>query len=165
MTRQVTTTDVYGNEHQIDVSLLKWRPSAYGIVIKDNKILMSPQFDDKYDLPGGGIDINEKIEDAVVREVKEETGLSVTIVKLIEVKQNFFSSTHDKAGAKHYNSILFYYLCKYESGEISTDNFDEEEIHYAKAAQWIPLEKLDSLKLASTVDFRPIIKQAQKDQA
>lgn len=158
--QQVTTKDVYGKKHQVDAALLKWRPSAYGIVFKDNKVLLVPQFQGKYDVPGGGAEITETIEETVLREVYEETGLTVKIRQIIGVKQSFFSSTHDKASTQHYNSLLFYYLCEYVSGEVSTDGFDEEEIHYAQEAQWVPLDKLDDIELASTVDYKDLIRKA-----
>lgn len=158
----VTTKDVYGKEHQVDVSQLVWRPSVYGIVFKDNKVLLVPEFQSKYGLPGGGANIDEKLEEAVIREVHEETGLTVRVVSLVGVEQNFFSSAHDKAPTRHYNSLLFYYLCEYVSGEISTDGFDEEEVNYAQQAQWVSLDKLDDIQPAATVDFRQFIRKALK---
>ena len=51
------------------------RPSVRGIVIKDGKILMIHSLKyDYYKLPGGGIEKGESYEEALIREVNEESG-------------------------------------------------------------------------------------------
>ena len=54
------------------------RPSARAIIIKDGKIAMvhSKKYH-YYKFPGGGIEAGECMEDALIREVLEETGLCV----------------------------------------------------------------------------------------
>jgi len=158
MSKSVVCKDVHGKEYQVPVKNLKWRPSVYGVVIKDNKILLSKQFGDKYDLPGGGMELDEKLEGGVVREVKEETGIDVKNPRFLGVEDNFYYDSH--ALAEAYHSILIYYLCDFVGGELSTDGFDEWERQYAEIAEWIPVEKLDEIKIASTVDYRPFIKKA-----
>jgi hypothetical protein len=44
-------------------------------------------------------------------------------------------------------------------GTISTEGFDESEQNYAREAVWFPINKLDSIKVASSFDFRDTIKQ------
>ena len=158
MSKTVTCVDVNGETHDFSVDDLKWRPSAYGVVIKDDKILLSKQFGDKYDLPGGSVELDEKLEDGVIREVKEETGIDVKNPRFLGVENNFFCDSH--AEGEVYHSILIYYLCEFVGGELSTDGFDEWEKLYAEMAEWIPLERLDTLNIASTVDYRPIVKIA-----
>jgi ADP-ribose pyrophosphatase YjhB (NUDIX family) len=45
---------------------------------------------DKYSIPGGGVEVGESISGAVIREVEEETGIDVEVIKLIGV----FSEPH-----------------------------------------------------------------------
>jgi 8-oxo-dGTP diphosphatase len=159
MSKTVTCTDLKGKTYEVPVNQLQWRPSVYGIVIKDNKILLSKQFG-KYDLPGGGLDLGEELEKGVIREVKEETGIDVKSPKLMGVENSFFQSSHAKN--ESYQSLLFYYLCDYVGGNLSTDGFDEYEKGYAELAEWIPISELDHLEINSTVDYRPFIKLALK---
>lgn len=62
---------------------------AYGLIIKDDKILLIKKnggpYDGKLDLPGGTIEFNETIETALVRELQEEVGVEITNYKLFDV--------------------------------------------------------------------------------
>ncbi len=133
-----------------------WRPAVYAIVIKDNAVLLFKTFGNKFALPGGGLDLGELPEDGVVREVKEETGLTVERPKLIDLRTSFFQSTHSEQN-ESYHSLLMYYECALVGGEISNDGFDADEQQYADGAEWVPVTELNGIELASTIDYRPII--------
>lgn len=158
MFKTVACKDPFGKEYEIPIEQLQWRPTAYGIVIKDGKILLSKQFGDKYDLPGGGLDIGELPEEGVMREIKEETGIDANNPKFVNVINSFFYSGH--ADNEAYQCIIFYFLCEFVGGELSTEGFDEWEKQYAEMAEWVPLTKLKEINVASSVDYRPFIKKA-----
>jgi len=164
MPKNVTTTDSYGNSYQVSIADLKWRPSAYGIVIKEGSILLSPQLNDnQFDLPGGGIELGELPGAATIREVKEETGLDVANPNLVGVASSFFTFHYENENRNdHVQSIMLYYVCDLVGGEISTDGFDEYEKEYVRIAEWFPLSKLESIKVASSYDWREIVKKVAK---
>ena len=157
--KKIICKDIKGGEHTVSVEQLSWRPSVYGIVIQNGKILLSKQWDG-YDIPGGGIDLGETIEEAVKREVMEETGLDVKVGQLVFCGDSFFKLPfHDD---KYVQSLLLYYLCEVKGGEISTDGFDEHEKEYASQAEWIDLNDLSNRKFYNSIDTRMVIDKAVK---
>ncbi len=72
------------------------RNSAKALVIKEGKILLNSHLDSTgavyYDLPGGGQHAFETMEEAVVREVLEETGLTVEPVRFAALAEEIFTN-------------------------------------------------------------------------
>ena len=80
---------------------------------QDNEILVAhslPPETDCYYLPGGGVRFHEKIEDCLVREVKEETGLDVKVERLLWVR-DFIEGFPDLHG------IEIFFLATITGGE------------------------------------------------
>ena len=72
------------------------RPSVRGIIIKDGKIAMVHSLKyDYYKFPGGGIEGDENPIDAMIRETREEAGLSVIpeTVKEYEIRRKRFTGS------------------------------------------------------------------------
>jgi 8-oxo-dGTP pyrophosphatase MutT (NUDIX family) len=92
-----------------------------GIIIKDGKLLMSlrndphnKRYHNKWEFPGGGIDFKEDIRDCLVREVKEEVGYDVEIIKQFDYIHNFSRVLSSGFG---YTAFLVPYLCKITGGD------------------------------------------------
>ena len=143
----------------VEADKLKFRPSIYGILIKEGRVLLSKQWDG-YDLPGGGVEINETIEEAIKREFFEETGLEVEMISPIHCESSFYVPHHSKHQDDRWNCILMYYVVRHVGGELSTDNLDESEKEYVKLAEWISLDDLDKIKFYCSVDAKKIIRRA-----
>ena len=72
----------------------KFPISIKAIIIDDNKVLCLKNERNEWDLPGGKIEFNEDIENCLIREIKEETNLSVenlNILKPLNLKFNYVS--------------------------------------------------------------------------
>ena len=104
------------------------RPSARGIIIKNGKVAMvhSKKFD-YYKFPGGGIEAGEHIEDALIREVLEETGLNVIRTSIREYGQVHRIQKGQKEDI--FVQDNFYYLCDVEdaAGQQDLDGYEAEE--------------------------------------
>ena len=105
------------------------RPSARAIIIKKGKIAVIYSQKHKYfKIPGGGIESGENKIDAMIREVKEEVGLTVIAESVAE-----FGYVHRIQKGKHEPVFIqdnFYYLCDVTEGQASplfTENEKKEE--------------------------------------
>jgi len=136
---------------------LKFRPAVYGILIKNDKILLSNQFGNGYDFPGGGIEIYETIEEALKREFFEETCLRVKIGKLVSCESSFFMPKFHKSP---FNAISIYYLVKKVGGKITDKYFDIYEKKYMEKPEWISLSDVKKIKFYNSVDSLDIICKA-----
>jgi 8-oxo-dGTP diphosphatase len=73
------------------------RLSAYGLIVTDSRQILLCRLSPivgpeagKWTLPGGGVDFGEDPKAAVVREIKEETGLNARVGKLLDVDSTVF---------------------------------------------------------------------------
>lgn len=114
-----------------------FRPSVYGVVFNKGKVLLvRNKSNGKYWFPGGGAEIGEKLDEALKRELKEETNLKINIGELLLFKENFFYyQPLDEA----YHAFLFFFLChptnKFDSNYICDDLESEKP-------QWISIDQI-----------------------
>ena len=106
---------------------------AYGIVIEDNKILLIKKaigpYDGKLDLPGGTIEFCERPEDALKRELLEETGINITRYELYDSDSINVDWYQDNIKIKTHHIGIFYKVLEYkneikENIEIDSKNDD-----------------------------------------
>ncbi len=81
----------------------------------------------QWSLPGGAVEVGETLEAAIVREVAEETGLSVAVGAMIEVFDRILLDPHGRA---QYHFVLVDYVCRPTSGTLRAGS-DVEEVHIA----------------------------------
>jgi 8-oxo-dGTP diphosphatase len=155
--QRVASSDIHGNQYEVDVNELRWRPAAYGIVIRDNAILLTKQHGVLH-LPGGGVEFGEMPEDGVIREIHEETGIIVAEPQLVHQISGFFTFATSQ-GPQHVQSILLYYRCEAVGGELSTDGFEDDEKLMGELAEWVPLAELDRIEVGSTIDWRSVVRK------
>jgi mutator protein MutT len=97
---------------EITVGALVFHNSGDILLVKSNK------WNNLLSVPGGHIELGERSEDAVVREVKEEVGLDVKPVNLLLVQEAIYPKNFILQ--KHF--IFLDYLCVSKSKEVKLDN-------------------------------------------
>ena len=111
-------------------------PSVTAVVLNEQGELLLVHRTDNglWALPGGGVDPGESVTDAVVREVKEETGLDIADVRLCGV-------CHWVPPDNDHRYIIFLYKTSTFSGELRSS--DEGEIFRVKLSELDPAEFSD----------------------
>ena len=110
---------------------------ATALILQNGKLLVTKD-KDKYYTIGGAIQVNERTEDAVVREVREELGVKAQAGQLAFVVENRF----EQAGV-HYHNIEFHYLVDLLDDAPLTMQEDEK----MQPCEWIDLDKLEGIQL------------------
>lgn len=107
-----------------------------GIVVHERHVLLVRRqidpFKGYWTLPGGHIDYGESSEEAVQREVLEETGIVTQVIGLIDV---FSKPDRDPMG--HIISIV--YLLKFDEKSHEVVGFDLNEV---RDVRWFPIHRL-----------------------
>ncbi len=107
-------------------------------------LVKSHKWNNKYVIPGGHIEVGEKMESALKREIKEETGIDIININFLSLSEFIFQKTYWKK--KHFLFINFY--CNPKSANKIKLN------HEAEKYVWISINK--ALKL----DLEPSTKKA-----
>lgn len=94
---------------------------------------------------GGGVHMGETAEDAVRREVYEETGVRYEIDRPAVIHENFFTEQFGKMRGFDFHEVCLYFLMKpHGTQELHSDSCtrfgDKEEMH------WIPIEDLGNYR-------------------
>ena len=109
-------------------------------------LMKSYKWKDKYVIPGGHIELGETIEEALKREVKEETNLDIYNIEFVNLQEFIF----DKHFFKKKHFIFLDYVCKTKSLKVKLNSEGQSYI-------WIAPEK--ALKLP----IEPYTKRAIKE--
>ena len=108
------------------------------IILENNKIILIKRlnnpFKDHWAIPGGFVEYGEKVEDAAVREAKEETGLDIELTKLVGV---YSDPERDPRG----HTVTVAFLSKIIGGTLKSDSD-------AKDAKFIDIDELKNMELA-----------------
>jgi ADP-ribose pyrophosphatase YjhB (NUDIX family) len=120
------------------------RVAAYGIARDGDLVLLSrlsrSPHQGRWTLPGGGLEFGERPADAVVREVHEETGLSVRVEELLDADAELWSFTRD-GGRREAHAVRFVYRVTVLGGTLGVVEVDGS----TDDARWWPLSDLPEL--------------------
>lgn len=85
----------------------------------------------RWTLPGGLVEVGESLHEALVREVREETGLDVEIVELIELLDRI----HREGERVRFHYVIADYLCRVTGGQARAAS-DADEVRWVERAEW-----------------------------
>ncbi len=116
------------------------------IILDGDKILLEKRKNSpgkgKWSVPGGLVELGERIEQATIREVKEETGLDVHEPRLVDIVDHI---SLDESGTVKYHFVIVDYLVRVKSGR-------PKAASDAEALKWVPFNEVEVYDL--TESFR-----------
>ena len=89
----------------------------------------------KWSLPGGALELGESLSEGVVREVREETGLEVEAVELIELIDRVVRQPDSEGSRIRYHYVIADYLCRIVGGELQAAS-DADAVRWVERAEW-----------------------------
>ena len=130
------------------------RKAVRAIVVKGDTLLVMHRNKfghEYYALVGGGIDFGETAEQSLIREITEETELSVKNRRLVFIEE-----------AGHVFGIQYIYLCEYVSGEpkLQPDSIEakiEADGKNLYTPMWLPIKDLQTVPLLPEILKRSLL--------
>lgn len=115
------------------------------VIVEDDRVLLvrraTEPLKGEWSIPGGMLELGEKLKDGVKREVLEETGLTVEPGEVLEVFDSIFT---DGNGQTQYHYVLVDYLCTRIAGNAVAAT-DVSEV------QWVTETDLPALGLRGSI--------------
>jgi len=104
----------------------------------------------QWTLPKGGLEEGERLEDAAVREVREETGLDCEILSELGVIDYWFVWRPDQV---RYHKFVHYYVMRHRGGEPLVRDDEAEDV------EWLPLA--DALARLTHLNERVLVRAVE----
>jgi len=128
------------------------RLGAYAIVVDDRQRMLLAYWHEasapQWALPGGGVELHESPEEGAVRELAEETGYVVELVRLLGVETLVVPAEHRMSPTERaLRMVAVIYEGRIVGGELTheTDGSTDE-------ARWFPVDDVASLERVGLVD-------------
>ena len=127
----------------------KWfRYRAAAIIIENGHVLFAGNERESYYYSiGGGVHIGESAEEAVKREVLEETGVEYEVERLAFIHENFFDGDGTLEGRECHEIALYFLMKPRGTQELNSNSYTQgvKENMY-----WLPIDKLKEYRAYPT---------------
>jgi ADP-ribose pyrophosphatase YjhB (NUDIX family) len=112
------------------------------VVLDQDRVLLVRRLNEplkgEWSLPGGAVELGETLQAAIAREVREETGLEVTVGPIIDVLDRI---RLDDDGRTRFHYVLVDFLCQPSGGTLASASD-------ADGAVWARRSELDAYRVA-----------------
>ncbi len=105
------------------------------IIVESGRVLLirrvQEPMKDRWSIPGGMLELGESLQEGVRREAREETGLVVEPVEVVEVLDRIYR----EEGRVRYHYVIVDYLCRVTGGSLQAAS-DAAEVRWAAPSEW-----------------------------
>lgn len=124
------------------------RNTSKALIVKENRVLLNRCRLGKtgeiyYDLPGGGQQLFETMEEAVIREVREETGYTVNVIRFAAVAEEINQSEAVRTQAPDYAHRMAHIFVAEITGNVQIQPAEKD--FQQEASVWVSLDEADQL--------------------
>jgi 8-oxo-dGTP diphosphatase len=109
------------------------------VIVDRNRVLLvqrgSEPLKGKWSLPGGMLELGESLTEGVVREIREETGLTVEVLELIELLDRVHREAGPEGERVRYHYVIADYLCRVVGGALQAAS-DADAVRWVERAEW-----------------------------
>ena len=89
----------------------------------------------KWSLPGGMLELGESLTEGVLREIREETGLTVEVLELIDLLDRVHRQASPEGERVRYHYVIADYLCRVVGGALQAAS-DADAVRWVERAEW-----------------------------
>ena len=124
-----------------------------GLIINDNNEITLGYSQGTYQFPGGHLEENEELQDCLLREIKEETGIEITDAKMRPFEKiTHYTKNYHNTGLNRKNEIYYYIVRTNTKFDMNNSSLDEEEKNNGFTAKTIPLSSFEKVLIDSIPD-------------
>ena len=143
---------IHNEDNLKDNEINKFVYRARGLIINSNNEVLMGSMDNVYQFPGGHLEGSETLDECLIREIKEETGIDVKgkfgkpfyIVK-------YYDRDYGKKGINRYCEFNYYIINTDDKYDLSKTNYDDYEKEYNYKLEYIKLNEFEK-KLNNNID-------------
>jgi len=122
--------------------------TAAGVVENDKgEILLVKTYHGGWVFPGGQVEVGETLIDAVIREIKEESGINVTVEKLFAISSNTATNKGYNGVKEVPTKVMMDFICTYVDGNLCTSDENSESC-------WVKKDKALDMIIAPAIRQR-----------
>ena len=133
-------------------------PMDGGIALMHRKdVKKRDDFQEYYTFPGGGLEEGETLEEGTIREIQEEVGIDVKVIKKLYEMES-----------ERFNQKEYFFLCEYVGGEFGTGDGPEfnNDPKYIDSGKFIPeiikIEDIEKILLLPTVIKEKLVEDIKR---
>lgn len=144
---------VYNHDNIKDENVDEIVTRVKAVIINSNNQLMLGYCDNTYQFPGGHLKENESLENGLIRELKEETGIDISDFDLNPFMRMIYYTDNYRNTGKIRKNLLYFYLIKTDKKPIiENTNLDDFEKDNNYEIKMIDLDKVKDILIKSIPD-------------